>query len=212
MRPWQEYLFSVCPRESIKTMPEENRIQSAQWRFANWEAFYHDVMNCFGPVAATSLSMAYKPKCIVEMGVFSGHTSFILCRANPEANVYGVDCRDIMAGTNLPTGYTALLHGVNNLQLVSGNSWDFELSGQVDMCFIDAEHCGEAPYLDSLRAWENRNVNGDWCIAWDDYHQSNPDVVRAVDRFTEEVGMPLFTLASWVYIGTKPHGAVERFM
>lgn len=212
MRPWQEYLLSKCPPHSIKEMPAEARVQSSQWRFASLEAFRYDVLECYGPVAATCLSMAYKPKVIVEMGVFSGHTSFILCRCNPEAQVHGVDCREVMAGTDLPVGYTARLHGVNNLTLHVGDSWNFSMPGQVDLCFIDAEHCGDAPYADSARAWDNRNQRRDWCIAWDDYHENNPDVVRAVNRFVSEVGMELRTLMSWVYIGTKPHSEVEAFL
>lgn len=212
MRPWQEYLLSRCPESSVKTMPEASRVQSAQWRFASWEAFRYDVVECFGPVAATCLSLAYQPKVIAEMGVFSGQTSFILCRANPEAQVHGVDCRTIMHGTDLPIGYTATLHGVNNLTIHQGNSWDFSLPGQVDLCFIDADHTGDAPYLDSIRAWDNRNQDGDWCIAWDDYHENNPDVVRAVDQFVGEVGMELHKLMSWFYIGTKPHSEVEMFL
>ncbi len=212
MRPWQEYLMSVCPPDSFKSMPDEARAQSAQWRFADWAAFNYDVMDCYGPVAATCLSMAYRPKVVVEFGVFSGHTALVLCRCNPEAQVYGVDSRGLCAGTNLPIGYTALLHGADNLDIQLGNSWDFSMPGKVDLCFIDADHGGNAPYLDSVRAWDNRNAAGNWCIAWDDYHPSNPDVVRAVDCFVAEVGMELHKLMSWQYIGTLPHSAVEAFL
>lgn len=211
MRPWQEYLLSKCPPESFQTMPAWASEQSAQWRYANAAAFHHDVVECFGPVAATCLSMAYQPKVIVEMGVFSGHTSFVLCRANPEARVYGVDKVSRMEGTTLPTGYTAMLHGVSNFTLSIGNSWDFAVR-DVGLCFIDGEHWGEAPYLDTMRAWENRNDTGDWCIAWDDYHPDNSDVVRVVDRFVSGVGMELHKLASWFYIGTKPHSEVEKYL
>lgn len=211
MRPWQQYLMSKCPRDSFRSMPEWARSQSAQWRYADYEAFEQDTMVCFGAIAATCLSMVYKPVTIVEMGVFSGHTSLLLCRANPEARVHGVDLNSCMPGTTLGVGYTAMLHGVKNLSLHIGNSWEFSMPGKVDLCFIDADHCGDAPYKDTLRAWENRNTKGDWCIAWDDYHPSNPDVTRAVDRFVSEVGMELHKIASWFYIGTKPHSAVEAF-
>ncbi len=212
MRPWQEYLMSKCPPESFKSMTTEQRSQSSQWRYADWRAFEFDVVTQFGPVAATTLSMAYRPKVIVEMGVFSGQTSLVLCRANPDAQVHGVDMRELCAGTDLPIGFTALLHGVNNLTIHQGMSWEFSMPRQVGMCFIDAEHWGEAPYKDSERAWDNRDTSGEWCIAWDDYHPSNPDVVKAVDRFVGEVGMDLRALMSWVYIGTLPHSAVEAFL
>jgi len=211
LRPWQRYILSKCPPDSMKEIPPHSWEQSAQWKFTNWDMFASDVVSCYGSIASVCLSLAYKPKTIVEMGVFSGHTSFLLCRANPDARVYGVDRVSIMWGTLLPTGYTVMLHGVNNFTLHIGESSEFKVDN-VDLCYIDACHTGDAPYKDSLRAWENRNKNGDWCIAWDDYHPSNPDVVNAVDKFCKEVGMQLHRLSSWYYIGTLPHSAVEQYM
>lgn len=210
IRPWQTHLMDRCPPSSFGSIPQEYRgVQWGHWRGADYEAFSKDVMECYGPVAAVTLSMAYKPKTIVEMGVYSGHTSFVLARANPDAMVHGVDCS--MMASILPTATTLLTHGTNNFKLHIGCTWDFEMP-DVDLCFIDGCHVWEAPYLDSLRAWKNRNTSRDWCIAWDDYHPNNHDVVRCVDRFVKEVGMELRTLMSWVYIGTLPHSAVEAFL
>lgn len=212
MRPWQDYLLSKCPPESFSKLPPEARdFNKGHWRFADYSSFYDDVVRCYGPVAATCLSMAYRPRVVVEMGVYSGSTSLILARANPEAEVHGVDINTEVAG--FPVGLTVLTHGARNFTLHQGNSWDFNMPG-VGLCFIDADHTGDAPYRDSLRAWANRPMGdgGEWCIAWDDYHESNTDVVRCVDRFVGEVGMELHKLMSWYYIGTLLHSAVEAFL
>lgn len=213
MRPWQEYILSRITPETMRSAPDWARSEPIQPRFLDYDQFRSDTLVHFGAVAAVCLSMAYKPKVVVEMGTHSGSTSFILCRANPQARVYGIDMRPcIESRSYLPAGYTAFLHGVDNFAMHIGKSWEFAMPGNVDMSFIDAEHCGDAPYKDSVRAWENRNVNHNWCIAWDDYHPSCPDVVNAVDRFVREVGMDLRKLMSWVYIGTLPHSAVEEYI
>ena len=77
------------------------------------------------------------------------------------------------------------------------------MPNQVDLCFIDACHFLPEVELDTWRAWENRNTKGDWCIAWDDYNENNPDVFNTVNKFVEEVGMPLQKIGSWYWIGTK---------
>jgi hypothetical protein len=74
------------------------------------------------------------------------------------------------------------------------------MKGKVDLCFIDADHFLPAVRRDTERAWENRNTNGDWCIAWDDYHENNQDVFNTVNEFVKEVNYPLQKIASWFYI------------
>ena len=207
LEPWQHYLLDCFPEAGhLPTPPYVAEIPGI-WRCKDWEHLVCDTIQCNGTQMPTKLSMLYKPKVIVEMGVHDGTTTMLLCKLNPTARVYGVDCRSRINGEwsmqSVPVGFTALMQGVNNLTLHIGNSWEFEMPGKVDMCFIDADHCGDAPYKDSLCAWLNRNANNDWCIAWDDYHPNNPDVMNAVDEFVSAVGMPLWKLGSWFYIGTK---------
>jgi hypothetical protein len=71
------------------------------------------------------------------------------------------------------------------------------------LCFIDADHFLPAVEKDTWRAWDNRNVEGDWCIAWDDYHVNNQDVFNTVNEFVNKVGYPLQKIASWYWIGSK---------
>lgn len=207
LEPWQEYVLDCFPEHGhLPTPPYVANVPSI-WRAKDWEHLASDTVKCYGTQMAAKLSMLYRPEVVVEMGVHDGTTTLLLCRLNPQARVYGVDCRSRVYGggpsQSVPVGFTAMMQDVKNLTLHIGNSWDFSLPGQVGLCFIDADHLGEAPYRDSVRAWQNRRAGGDWCIAWDDYHPSNPDVVRAVDRLVREAGATLYTVGSWVYIGTK---------
>lgn len=207
LEPWQQYVLDCFPESShLPTPTYVDGVQSL-WRLKDWEHLASDTIACYGTQMVAKLSMVYRPKVIVEFGVRDGTTTLLLCKLNPNARVYGIDLYSrVSCGPvdhHVPTGFTALMQNVNNLTLHIGNSWDFLAPGLVDLCFVDAEHCGDAPYKDTLRAWENRNSSGDWCIAWDDYHPNNPDVYSAVNRFVGDVGMELWWVGSWVYIGTK---------
>lgn len=212
LRPWQRFLLSCLPEKDFVPVPDYARAMPAQWRLGTWDNLASDTVHCYGTMMPAVLSMAYRPGVVVEMGVHTGSNTLLFCKMNPQARVYGVDAFARTRDAHLPIGFTALMNGVKNLTLAIMNSWDFSLPGQVGLCFIDADHNGDAPYKDSMRAWENRNASGDWCIAWDDYHPNNPDVKNAVDRFVGEVGMELRVLNSWVYIGSKPHSALGEFL
>ncbi len=207
LEPWQQYLFDCLSEEKHAPPPPYVDTIPGIWRAKDWDHVASDTVHCNGTQMVAKLSLLYKPRIIVEMGVHDGTTLMYLCKLNPKARVHGVDIRSRIHGErspqSVPMGFTAMMQNVNNLSLHIGNSWEFSMPHQVDLCFIDADHCGEAPYMDSLRAWYNRNMSGDWCIAWDDYHPNNPDVVRAVDKLVRDVDMPLWTIGSWVYIGTK---------
>jgi hypothetical protein len=215
LEPWQEYLFDCFPEAGHRLTPPYVADIPGIWRVKDWPHLASDTVACNGTQMAAKLSMAYRPKVIVEMGVHDGTTTLLLCKLNPGARVYGVDCRSRIHGDDspqsVPVGFTAMMQCVNNLTLHIGNSWDFAMPGRVDLCFIDACHTGDAPWRDTLRAWENRNAGGEWCIAWDDYHPNNPDVVRAVDRMVAMSGMDLHQVGSWFYIGTLPHDALKQF-
>lgn len=208
MRSWQKYALHCFEWEDfVEVPPDIASIPNAPtWRFATYKAFREDTLKRYGCIAATSLSLLFKPKLIVEMGVNFGWTSLLLCKFNPAAEVHGVDAfpymRDIPGREDIPTGYAVFLHKVNNYTLHIKNSWEFSMPN-VELCFIDADHFLPAVELDTRRAWENRNKDGDWCIAWDDYHPNNPDVFNTVNMFAEEVGYPLQKIASWYWIGSK---------
>lgn len=211
MTPWQAYLLDHFRREDYVSVPEFARDLSGMWRHATWDTFFRDTVECWGTQMATLLSMVYRPKVVAEFGIDAGLTTLQFCKLNPAAVVYGVDRYSRNQVTHLPMCFHAMMNNVTNLNLVLGRpSWEFALPGQVGLCFIDGDHTGDAPWLDSLRAWENRDQDGDWCIAWDDYHSSNPDVIGAVNRFVAQVGMELHQVGSWYYIGTLPHSRLAE--
>lgn len=212
LRPFQRYVQECFKEDEFVAIPSYARNMSAMWRFATYENLISDNVYHSGTIMAAVLSMAYKPKVIVEMGVHGGFTNLLLCRLNPSARVYAVDINSKMPDADLPICFAALINKVNNLTLSIMPSWEFDMKGKVDLCFIDADHTGDAPYKDSLRAWENRNIFGDWCIAWDDYHPNNPDVLNAVNKFVSEVNYPLQALGSWVFIGTKHPDELRQYV
>ena len=203
MTAWQKYLLDCFKKEEFYNLPERVSSQPAMWRFATYDALVEDTMQRNGPIAAACLSILFKPKIIVEMGVHAGWTTLLLCKLNPQARVHAVDIRGRTDGTDVPICYVPLMHGVPNLSLHIMKSWDFKVPGTIDLCFIDGDHFLPAVERDTWTAWENRNQNGDWCIAWDDYHPNNPDVKNTVDDFCKQVGYPLQKIASWYWIGSK---------
>lgn len=201
--PWQKYLLEHIPQELFFDLPEEISNQTSMWRFSTYDNFLSDVVNTGGAMCATLLSMFFKPKTVVEFGVDAGWTTLLFCRCNPEARIHAIDNRARIQYNNLPTGCVALWHNINNLSLHIMNSYDFDMSGKVDLCFIDGCHDLPEVKLDTERAWENRNKDGDWCIAWDDYHPSNPDVFNTVNDFCKKVGHQLNKINAWQWIGSK---------
>ncbi len=214
LESWQEYLFDCFPESTHSATPPYVHDIPGIWRAKDWPHLASDTVQCNGTQMAARLSILYKPRVVVEMGVHDGTTTLLLCKLNPQARVYGVDSRSRIHGENslqsVPVGFTAMMQNVKNLTLHIGNSWEFSMPGKVDLCFIDADHCGDAPWKDTLRAWDNRNASGNWCIAWDDYHENNPDVKNAVDRFCREVNMELHQVGSWFYIGNIPHQLLKE--
>lgn len=211
MTVWQEYLFSCFKKQEYIPIPCTGSLHN-MWRHATWDEFVRDTIECNGTQMATLLSMVYKPKTVVEFGLDAGFTTLQFCKLNPEAQVYGVDLNSWNQNTNLPICFHALMNKVNNLTLILGKpSWEFKLPGKVDLCFIDACHTGDAPWKDTQRAWDNRNINSNWCIAWDDYHENNPDVFSAVNKFVRLVQMELHQVGSWFYIGSLPHEHLREF-
>ncbi len=207
MHDWQKYALSCFKKEEFYEFPEFIKKMGTDFeRYCSHERFVWDTLERCGCIAATTLSMLFKPKIVVEMGVNLGWTSLLLCRLNPDAWVFGVDISGRFQNGDfpyLPTGYVTLMNNVKNYSLVMGNSWDLEMHHQVDLCFIDADHTLPAVEKDTWRAWNNRNTKGDWCIAWDDYHVNNPDVFNTVNKFVAEVSYPLQKIASWYWIGSK---------
>ncbi len=63
-----------------------------------------------------------------------------------------------------------------------------QMGGQVDLIYVDADHTAEAVYTDISGFWELLSPNG--VMFGDDYCDSWPGVIQAVDLFAEKVGAP----------------------
>lgn len=168
-----------------------------------YEELEHDTLVNNGAIAASTLSLLFKPKVVVEFGVDLGWTALLLSKLNPDAEVHGVDFRETTwFDRDFPIGYACQLHKVKNHTLHTMKCWDFDMTGKVDLCFVDGAHDYDGVLKDVHRAWTNRNKNGSWCIAFDDYHPSNAGLVKAIDEFVSLVGFKLQKMASWFWIGS----------
>jgi hypothetical protein len=204
LKPWQIFAINSFRKDEFYEFPDFIKNADTDFeRYSSHERFVWDTVERCGCIAAATLSMLFKPKIIVEMGVKVGWTSLLLCRLNPEARVYGVDISGRAINgvfPYIPTGYAVFMNNCQNYSLTIMNSWDFDIEGMVDLCFIDGDHFLPAVKLDTERAWKNRNKEGNWCIAWDDYHPNNPDVFNTVNEFVKKVNMPLQKIGSWYFI------------
>ena len=206
MKPWQDYVLNKCFNESnYPEIPEKFRYHSNLKRFMTYDELWIDTIKRNGPIACVTLSLLFKPKIIVEFGVNLGWTSLLLSKLNPQAEVYGIDIRNtIFFDREFPIGYATIdIHKCENYTLHIMDSSKFDMENQVDFCFVDGDHEYEGVRKDCERAWKNRNKDGDWIIAFDDYHPSNEGVVKAVDEFVSAVGFKLQKAWSWYWIGTK---------
>jgi hypothetical protein len=206
---WQRYVLSCFPKEEFYELPEDIYRLSAMHKYSTYNKFVWDTVVRNGCIASATLSLAFKPKVVVEFGVHGGFTTLLLCKINKNARIHAVDNSSILADyanvmyPRLPTCYVPLMHNVKNLSLHIMDSYMFDMFGKVDLCFVDGDHFNSGVEWDTWRAWANRNKEGDWCIAWDDYHPNNPDVYNIVNDFVKEVGYPLQKIVSWVWIGNK---------
>ncbi|MHA2265881.1 MAG: hypothetical protein ACXAEN_26105, partial [Candidatus Thorarchaeota archaeon] len=76
MAKWQEYVLSCFPKNEFYEVPKEWIVPgNAMHRFASYDALVHDTMKRNGPIAPACLSLLFRPKVIVEMGVHVGWTT-----------------------------------------------------------------------------------------------------------------------------------------
>lgn len=139
------------------------------------------------------LSMLVKPKTIVEFGTSLGIGTCLLHWLNPNAKLVTVDVNDeayLPEDIKVTIGYLSK-HQLIPCEYIRMPSWDYEATGKVDLCFIDADHSHEAVARDSLRAWENKSSRGQWAIAWHDYNEQHPGVMDAVNNFCNCMGIKL---------------------
>ena len=145
------------------------------------------------------LSRVVQPKTIVEFGTSLGIGTCLLHWLNPTAALVTVDVntKTYMPGNvQVPMGHLAR-HNNIPCEFVTQCSWHYTTESNVGLCLIDGDHSYAAVEKDSKRAWINRRVCGvkhspsQWAIAWHDYNDRHPGVVRAVNEFCAMVGEKL---------------------
>jgi hypothetical protein len=204
---WLEY-FKTCvnnaPFESINWTGLDMNMKAHNSKEAYIEWFgippppaqhYRD--DGFYTRELTALSSFVQAKKVVEFGTNNGMGTFLLSRVNPSAELITVDIVPTVPHEGdiwYPVGYIAKTNKAQ-VTYVNEKSWDF-VEPNVDFCFIDADHSGEAVYKDSVRAWHNRNKKK-WVIAWHDFREYHPDfkgLMESVTRFSEDLGKTVYKL------------------
>ena len=142
MNNWQDYLLSKCfDKNNYPEVPSEVRYHPNLKRFMTYEELEIDTIQRNGAIAASTLSLLFKPKVVVEFGVNLGWTSLLLSKLNPEADVHGIDISEtVWFDKDYPIGWACLLHEPKNYTLHIMDSSKFEMTGQVDLCFVDGDH------------------------------------------------------------------------
>ena len=141
----------------------------------------------------TMLSSWVKPDNIVEMGTNLGMGTRLLSTLSPQAVITTIDNKLLHEhenDLNYKVGY--LIQNYDRLIRLHRSSWDCNMPGVVDLCFIDAEHSSESVKKDSAAAWINRKVNHKWAIAWHDYNLEKEELTgycKAIEEFLDEKGL-----------------------
>lgn len=149
-----------------------------------------------------TLAVAKRPNRILEVGTAWGWTAWGLSRVCPDSEIVAID---IYRELSLPDATDETLERENvglacrrdprcdKVQVITYDPRSFDISelGRFDLVFIDANHTYSHVFRDS------RTVLGivqpDAVIAWDDYWQSTPGVMRFVDELNSRV-------ADWIVL------------
>lgn len=149
------------------------------------------------------ISMVMQPKVIVEFGTANGATTNLLAKLNPQAIVHSLDHIGNAGSAGAPSGFLA--KDAENVNLIIGDSKLFECK-DVDVCYIDGNHSRESVIVDSERAWENKNFEGDWCIIWDD--EDLASVKEGLSDVTSRLQLEMQAAWNRPFVGTRN---VEEF-
>lgn len=157
------------------------------------------------------ISLEYHPRRIVEIGTSIGIGTLLLRILNPTASILSIDNRSHVPsgdGKEYPVGLLANSH----YEQLIYNSTMFHHTN-TEFCFIDGDHSFDSVESDSEIAWESRSKDN-WVIAWHDYNDRHPGVMRAVDAFVERHKLTLIHPAdsSTVWTGSKtpPRHIIEH--
>lgn len=167
-----------------------------------------------GRMDLAKLSAALQHRRVVEVGVEQGEYAEALCRANPQAEVVGVDAwaayqgyRDHVAQVKLDTFYTRTVERMRPYHWRPVRAFSVEASRQfpkrsLDMVYLDANH--DLPnVIADIAAWLPTLRSGG-ILAGHDYCQRKQSgyqvhVVEAVKAWTAA-----YQVTPWFILGSKP--------
>jgi hypothetical protein len=81
--PWQHFILDKIKREDFFDFSDSVSEKTSMWKYSTYDMLLSDIVNTGGVMCATLLTMLYKPKVIVEMGVHAGFTTMLFCKLNP---------------------------------------------------------------------------------------------------------------------------------
>lgn len=147
------------------------------------------------------LTLRHKPEVIVEFGSALGIRTNLIAKLNPKATFHTVEIQNPYPASNyrLPPAYMA---AINDLPILahSCRSFDLNIAGNVNLCFIDADHSTESVVKDSEWAFAKKD-DGNWRIVWDDYPLLS--VREGVDSFCKNHGLTVSHEFGYASVGTE---------
>lgn len=166
-------------------------------------------------------------KTIVEVGVCAGEYSEVICRANPQATIYGVDpfisydeYKDYQLSKTINAYHAkaqALEQKYPNYRLIQAMSVDaakYFADGSIDAVYIDANHRFEFVVAD-IHAWLPKIRKGG-IISGHDYskirHPTNTHVYQAVNGYTDSHNLTWFVLGQNAMIPGEIRDRLRSFM
>lgn len=124
------------------------------------------------------------PNCYVELGTYRGGSAIIARKANPNIEIYTIDCQDIHR-IPLEEDITFVL----GLSLNVVKLWH----KPIGVLFIDANHDEAGVDFD---AWEKHVVKGG-VILFHDYAEHSPDVIKDCQRIAKRKDYEVLHVPIW---------------
>ena len=155
----------------VYMLPRESSIQREVIRLEPWEGEY------------IYLLAARARRGIVEVGRFSGGSTFLLACANPTVPIYSIDIAP--KDDEKLRGYFRENSVGDNVRLIVGDSQhtDYPDIPDVDMLFIDGDHSYQGCTND-LEHWYSKVVDGGHIVLHDAYYgcEVQNSVLDFIDR------------------------------
>jgi hypothetical protein len=162
--------------------------------------------------------------CVVELGAWIGGTTVCLAAASrlrggglvyavdtfegsdggcqPRLSEYGGSTWDAFQGNLQRAGVESHVRALRATTAEAGRAWNSQERGGIGLLFIDADHSYEAVREDT-EVWLTHVVSGG-IVAWHDYSEPHPGVIRAVDEMVSRGSVVQSDHVDGLFWATKP--------